>query len=794
MKNTFKYLLILLFCCRQNCGAIGNKVADAETLFNMSFDEMMNVNVVLSSFIAIDRIKEPSSVTIITAEDIALTAYRNLNDLMEVYVPAAIWETHYDGPHIGIRGIINQRNDKILLLVNGKNMGFKAHNGPTSELENWDLSDIEKIEIIRGPGSVIYGPGAVEAVINITTKSFNSSNKSLSVGTYIPFRSKGGNFSWNYQFDDKIKLYAFASIVNTKGYYPQKGYVVSGNSGLNDLSNPSDKRQLQDYLVDTDEKPQVKIHFQLDLDENTSLWARYTCSGTTVNGMTFKLRYQTGFDSINLFTLSDPVNFNWAKNEQFVIGFSKIMNLGNNYSLNTFLSFDSENNSRSQDYIQNHPQPWAPPEPIMSMLEDPNSLRNRYFACSETEILVRSLLTKNFTKDFAVAVGFEYSYNYWGKSWFKEDGYFRLGDNWNILSDKNSAAYGYRNYFGTDSNDTYFVGNGWGTNTVSLFGEANYKINNKLTFIGSARLDKDDYTNFMFSPRLAFIYGFDDFNYLKLIGQRSVRMNIAEELLILHSQNKKPDDEQLYNLELIFTRLESSNFIINVSSFVSWLDELTWKDDLRATILSGKLNLWGLEFESRYHNSYVDINFNHAYIKQISWHLEPGVNQSGMSYSDFYYPIPGNVLTGVGNDLNNLSNNTTKLIMNFNLIDNVLIFHFDSRLYWGFQGAKDGLQMLRNALPGSKDSINIVKMLSLIEKYDTYGADFRLNAAIRYSPIESLTFSLNAMNILDLTNNRRLRYDTGAKLETPDLSVNFLMKNSLIIEPLTIGLSVRYKF
>ena len=50
-------------------------------------------------------------------------------------------------------------------------MNMKCSNGPIFEIHNKDLSDIERIEIVSRPGSVIYGPGAVAGIINITTKN-----------------------------------------------------------------------------------------------------------------------------------------------------------------------------------------------------------------------------------------------------------------------------------------------------------------------------------------------------------------------------------------------------------------------------------------------------------------------------------------------------------------------------------------------------------------------------------------------------------------------------------------------
>ncbi len=772
---------------------------NTDAFYNMSIEEMMNIKVVSSSFTGIDKIKAPASITVITSEDIALTPARNLYDLIEVFVPAAIWMNHYDSPHIGIRGLINQRNDKILLLVNGKNMNFKARNGATSELENWDISDIEQIEIIRGPGSVIYGPGAVEAVINITTKKYSSQDGyKLNLRNYNPYQSFGGNLSINKSLTEDINLYAFASVISSKGYNPEKGYYIANTFKTYDLGVTEDDIQFQDLFYDTYNKPQIKAHLQFDIGNNTSIWTRYTKAGTTLNGITIKFATQTGYLPFpDLFTLSEPFNFNTASNEQFVLALDNKMDLGNNFNLNTLLSFDSENNSRSQDYIQVHPEQYAPKDSsIMLMLRDRHSLRNKYFEGSESELQLRMLLTKDFNVDFTYAVGFEYSYNYWGKSWFSEDGYFRFGDNWNILSDKNSPAYGYFDFFGTDSNDTYFVGNGWSTNTISFFAEANYKLNNDITLLLSGRLDKDDYSTLMFSPRIALIWGLQDYYYLKLIAQRSVRMNTAEELLIQHLKGVEPNTENLDNIELIITRLLNENFVANLSLFYSDVDILTWKDPIRSTILSGNLKLFGVEFESRYHNDFIDIIFNHSFIKQLSWKLEPGVFESGISYSDFYkelapadstLPFPKYV--GVGNDLNNLSNHTTKLIMNFQIIDEIL-FHIDSRIYWNFEGSQDGLQMMRNSLPNALLSEEKQKVIELIEKYDTFGTDFRLNASIRFNPFESIYLTIFGMNLVDLTNNRRVKYDTGSKED----KFSYIMKTSMIVEPLTIGLNLTVNF
>ncbi len=141
-----------------------------EDLFKMSMEELMKIKVnVPAAITKLSLFETPASITRITAKDIQLTPARNIYDLIEIYVPGAIWMNYENGPSPGVRGSIVHRNYKYLLLLNGRVMNSKGHYGAKSELEQWDMSDIREIDIIRGPGSVTYGPGAVAGVINIVT-------------------------------------------------------------------------------------------------------------------------------------------------------------------------------------------------------------------------------------------------------------------------------------------------------------------------------------------------------------------------------------------------------------------------------------------------------------------------------------------------------------------------------------------------------------------------------------------------------------------------------------------------
>ena len=193
--------------------------ARAEDLSNMSLKELMDVEVYVPATITEkDPMKVPASVTVITAEDIARTPARNILDLIEIYVPGALWMNHSVGPLPGIRGNLVDRPYKFLVNVNGVNVNIKAHYGARLELLNWELNDIERIEIIRGPGSVTYGPGAIGAVINIYTKTAHEA-PGLEAGGHFwdKYNSVGEYLSYGHD-SNKADVYSYLSVVNTDGH------------------------------------------------------------------------------------------------------------------------------------------------------------------------------------------------------------------------------------------------------------------------------------------------------------------------------------------------------------------------------------------------------------------------------------------------------------------------------------------------------------------------------------------------------------------------------------------------
>lgn len=113
----------------------------------------------------------PSTIFIVTGDEIRRWGIRRLTDLVERLVPGAFVHQDLDDVVFSFRGVASDTNTKTLLLFNGHYLQMQHNVGPSTEGELGLLEDIKAVEVINGPGSALYGSGATIAVINIITES-----------------------------------------------------------------------------------------------------------------------------------------------------------------------------------------------------------------------------------------------------------------------------------------------------------------------------------------------------------------------------------------------------------------------------------------------------------------------------------------------------------------------------------------------------------------------------------------------------------------------------------------------
>lgn len=146
--------------------------ADNQAFAEMSLHELMDLEVFrAASLLPTKHVKAPGTVYSFTREDFTRLGVRRVEDLLQ-FVPG-IQLNQYRKRHraIWMRGLLDRYNDKVVLLVDGIRKRHLYY-GHFSLGDSLPLERIEKVEIIQGPASSLYGANAFGGIISVTTRDF----------------------------------------------------------------------------------------------------------------------------------------------------------------------------------------------------------------------------------------------------------------------------------------------------------------------------------------------------------------------------------------------------------------------------------------------------------------------------------------------------------------------------------------------------------------------------------------------------------------------------------------------
>lgn len=164
-------------------------------------------------------IDAPNAVTILTEEDIRLSGARTLPDLLRRVPGMDVMAMSYTDYNVAMRGFNRRIANKILVLIDGRTAYADFLGGTQWRTFTIDLLDIERVEVVRGPGSAIYGAYAYTGIINIITKrpgDIRGSTAQVGAGNGRRFESAyqygttkgpiGVRLSAGYERGDKYEL------------------------------------------------------------------------------------------------------------------------------------------------------------------------------------------------------------------------------------------------------------------------------------------------------------------------------------------------------------------------------------------------------------------------------------------------------------------------------------------------------------------------------------------------------------------------------------------------------------
>jgi iron complex outermembrane recepter protein len=142
----------------------------AADLTKATLEDLMNIRVTSVSKKEEKLSRTAAAVFVITQEDIRRSGATNIPDCLRMVPGLDVAQMNANTWAIGARGFNAQYSRKLLVMVDGRTVYTPSFDGVFWDTLDLPLEDIERIEVIRGPGGTVWGANAVNAVINILTK------------------------------------------------------------------------------------------------------------------------------------------------------------------------------------------------------------------------------------------------------------------------------------------------------------------------------------------------------------------------------------------------------------------------------------------------------------------------------------------------------------------------------------------------------------------------------------------------------------------------------------------------
>jgi len=210
MKNILLLFYILLFLFTLKIFA-----DDVESLFTEEQFFKVEEQIVVSASKRAQKLSDaPVAISVITADDIKRLGVQSIAEALRMVPGVYVQEVTGGQQEVAIRGMINSPKEagafaaysrNILVMIDGRSYFNDVFGGTFWELLPITIEDIDRIEVVCGPASALFGANAVTGVVNIITKDFNKTK-----GSYFSASSdlKGNQIhSFRYGKEDKKLSY-----------------------------------------------------------------------------------------------------------------------------------------------------------------------------------------------------------------------------------------------------------------------------------------------------------------------------------------------------------------------------------------------------------------------------------------------------------------------------------------------------------------------------------------------------------------------------------------------------------
>jgi iron complex outermembrane receptor protein len=183
LKSAALRLLVLGFLCvpsRLSAQPVQPVTTFSQDLKKLSIEELTQIDVTSVSRRS-ERLSETAAaVSVINADQIYRSGLTTLPEVLRLADAIDVARVNSSTWATSVRGFTTNPANKLLVLMDGRSLYSPLTSGTFWDVQDTVLNDIERIEVIRGPGGAVWGPNAVNGVVNVITK-----NAAATIGDYV---------------------------------------------------------------------------------------------------------------------------------------------------------------------------------------------------------------------------------------------------------------------------------------------------------------------------------------------------------------------------------------------------------------------------------------------------------------------------------------------------------------------------------------------------------------------------------------------------------------------------------
>jgi len=202
-------------------------------LTQLSLEELQNIEVTSVSKAPEPRGGAPAAIAVITNDDIRRSGVTSIPDALRMAPGLHVGRFSAHEWGVSSRGFSSLNSGKLLVLIDGRSIYTPLFSGVLWDVQDTLLEDLDRIEVIRGPGGTLWGANAMNGVINITTKSARDTQGALLTAGGGNEDRYGGGFRYGGQVGEGL-------------YYRFYGKYFDRSGGFNPEGPPKDFERIKD--------------------------------------------------------------------------------------------------------------------------------------------------------------------------------------------------------------------------------------------------------------------------------------------------------------------------------------------------------------------------------------------------------------------------------------------------------------------------------------------------------------------------------------------------------------------